>query len=73
MLGLRTHVANTDFVDAARSEKLLTITAGDNVVRLLPPLIVGEAEIGEAVARLDRTCEALEEEMRALARRGAAE
>jgi len=73
MLGLRTHVANTDFVDAARGEKLLTITAGDNVVRLLPPLIVGEAEIGEAVARLDRTCEALEEGMRALARRGAAE
>ncbi|MFL4975185.1 MAG: aminotransferase class III-fold pyridoxal phosphate-dependent enzyme, partial [Microvirga sp.] len=73
MLGLRTHVANTDFVDAARGEKLLTITAGDNVVRLLPPLIVGEAEIGEAVARLERTCETLEEGMRALARRGAAE
>src|SRR5215211_3440993 len=73
MLGLRTHVANTDFVDAARGERLLTITAGDNVVRLLPPLIVGEAEIGEAVARLERTCEALEEEMRTLARRGAAE
>ena len=73
MLGLRTHVANTDFVDAARREKLLTITAGDNVVRLLPPLIVGEVEIGEAVARLDRTCEALEEGMRTLARRGAAE
>jgi acetylornithine/N-succinyldiaminopimelate aminotransferase len=73
MLGLRTHVANTDFVDVARDQKLLTITAGDNVVRLLPPLIVGEAEIGEALARLDRTCEALEEEMRALARRGAAE
>ena len=44
---------NTEFVDAARGEKLLTITAGDNVVRLLPPLIVSEAEIGEAVARLD--------------------
>ena len=73
MLGLRTHVMNTDFVDAARGEKLLTITAGDKVVRLLPPLIVGEAEIGEAVARLERTCEAIEEEMRALARRGAAE
>ena len=47
--------------------------AGDNVVRLLPPLIVAEAEIGEAVARLERACEALEAEMRTLARRGAAE
>ena len=32
----------------ARAEKLLTITAGDNVVRLLPPLIVTEDEIAEA-------------------------
>ena len=28
--------------------------AGDNVVRLLPPLIVSEQEIAEGVARLDR-------------------
>ncbi len=36
-------------VDALRAEKLLTVAAGDNVVRLLPPLIISEAEIGEAV------------------------
>jgi acetylornithine/N-succinyldiaminopimelate aminotransferase len=73
MLGLRTHVTNNDFVDAARAQRLLTISAGDNVVRLLPPLIIGEAEIAEAARRLERTCEELEEEMRSLARRGAAE
>jgi acetylornithine/N-succinyldiaminopimelate aminotransferase len=73
MLGLRTHVPNNDFVDAARSQKLLTISAGDNVVRLLPPLIVKEDEVGEAVRRLDRACETLEREMRAMAQRGAAE
>jgi 4-aminobutyrate aminotransferase-like enzyme len=27
----------------------LALTAGDNVLRLLPPLIVSEAEIGEAI------------------------
>ena len=37
-------------------EKLLTVGAGENVVRLLPPLIVTEAEIEEAVARLERAC-----------------
>jgi len=42
-----------------RDEKLLTVGAGDNVVRLLPPLIVTEAEIEDAVQRLDRACTAL--------------
>jgi acetylornithine/N-succinyldiaminopimelate aminotransferase len=65
MLGLRLHVPNTDLVRAAQAEGLLTIAAGDNVVRLLPPLIVSESEVGEAVARLDRACSALEAEMRA--------
>ena len=41
------------------TEKLLTVGAGDNVVRLLPPLIVDEAEIEEAVQRLERACIAL--------------
>jgi acetylornithine/N-succinyldiaminopimelate aminotransferase len=73
MVGLRTHVPNTDLVDAAREQKLLTIAAGDNVVRLLPPLIAGEADIADAVHRLDEACYVLEAEMRAIAQRGAAE
>ncbi|HEU0146036.1 MAG TPA: acetylornithine transaminase, partial [Bradyrhizobium sp.] len=48
-----------DLVAALRDEKLLTVGAGDNVVRLLPPLIVAETEIEEAVQRLDRACTAL--------------
>jgi acetylornithine/N-succinyldiaminopimelate aminotransferase len=72
LLGLRTHVANNDFVNAARDQKLLTVSAGDNVVRLLPPLIVNEAEVAEAVRRIDRACEAVEREMQAMAQRGAA-
>jgi acetylornithine/N-succinyldiaminopimelate aminotransferase len=42
-----------------REEKLLTVGAGENVVRFLPPLIVSESEIEESVARLERACVAL--------------
>jgi acetylornithine/N-succinyldiaminopimelate aminotransferase len=70
MIGIKTRVPNTDFVAAARAEKLLTIPAGDNVVRLLPPLIVTDAEVTEAVERLSRSCSDVEQP---LAQRGAAE
>jgi acetylornithine/N-succinyldiaminopimelate aminotransferase len=59
LLGLRTQIPNGELVNALRAENLLTIAAGDNVVRLLPPLIVSEAEIADAVARIDRACAAL--------------
>src|SRR3979411_483277 len=48
-----------DLVAALRDEKLLTVGAGENVVRFLPPLIVTEVEIEESVARLERACVAL--------------
>ena len=44
----------------ALEHKLLTIAAGDNVIRLLPPLVVTDADITEAVNMLDATCRALE-------------
>jgi acetylornithine/N-succinyldiaminopimelate aminotransferase len=61
LIGLRTVVPNGELVDALRAEKLLAVAAGDNVVRLLPPLIVEEAEIAEGIARLDRAATALED------------
>jgi acetylornithine/N-succinyldiaminopimelate aminotransferase len=73
MMGLRSQVANTDLIAAARDQRLILIAAGDNVVRLLPPLIVTEAEVAEAVRRLDGACAAIEAELKGLARRGAAE
>jgi acetylornithine/N-succinyldiaminopimelate aminotransferase len=72
MIGLKTTIPNNEFVTAARREKLLTIPAGDNVVRLLPPLIVDEAEIGEAVQRLDAACVRLQQDKQSV-QRGAAE
>jgi acetylornithine/N-succinyldiaminopimelate aminotransferase len=59
LIGLQALVPNGEMVNAFRAEKLLTIAAGENVVRLLPPLIIGEAEIAEAVERIDRGCAAL--------------
>lgn len=54
MLGLKCKVAPADVVKAGYAEHLLTVPAADNVLRLLPPLTITDAEIGEAVARLDR-------------------
>jgi acetylornithine/N-succinyldiaminopimelate aminotransferase len=56
LVGLRAVVPAGDLVNAIRAENMLTVAAGDNVVRLLPPLIITEQEIAEGVARLDRAC-----------------
>ena len=62
-MGLKTRVLNSDFVAAARDQKVILIGAGDNVVRLLPPLIVTDDEIAQAVERMDAACTALEAEL----------
>jgi acetylornithine/N-succinyldiaminopimelate aminotransferase len=59
MMGIKCKVANTALQAAATAEKLLTIGAGDNVVRLLPPLVVTENDIHEAVSKLERACKTL--------------
>src|SRR3954468_1539487 len=59
LIGLKAVVPSADLVTALRGEKLLTVGAGENVVRFLPPLIVSEAEIEESVTRLERVCTAL--------------
>ena len=63
MVGLKLKVPPADFADAALSQKILVIPAGDNVVRLLPPLVVTEEEIAEGVRRLDAACAAVEERL----------
>ncbi len=59
LIGIKAVVPSGDLVAALRHEKLLTVGAGDNVVRFLPPLIVTEAEIEDSVVRLERACAAL--------------
>jgi len=65
MMGIKCKVPNTAFQAAALDQHLLTIGAGDNVVRLLPPLVVTDQDITEAVDKLDRACKALEAAPRA--------
>jgi acetylornithine/N-succinyldiaminopimelate aminotransferase len=60
LLGVKTVVPNGDFVNASIGEGLLTVAAGENVVRLLPPLIVTEKEINEAIAKMSAACLKLE-------------
>jgi len=59
LLGLRAVVPAGEVVDALRAEKMITVAAGDNVVRLLPPLIITEDEVAEGVRRIERACERL--------------
>jgi acetylornithine/N-succinyldiaminopimelate aminotransferase len=56
LVGLRTVPPSGDLVDELRTERMIVAAAGDNVVRLLPPLIISEEEIAEAVRRIDRAC-----------------
>jgi acetylornithine/N-succinyldiaminopimelate aminotransferase len=60
LIGLKPLVPAADLVDALRAERLLSVAAGENVVRLLPPLIIGESEVAEALARLDRAATQIE-------------
>ncbi len=64
LIGLVAGCPNGELVEALRGEKLLSVAAGDNVVRLLPPLIIEEAEIAEAVQRIDRAAGKIERNRR---------
>jgi acetylornithine/N-succinyldiaminopimelate aminotransferase len=59
MLGVKCKVPNQLLVQRLAAERILTVQAGDNVARLLPPLIVGEAEIDEACAKINAACAAV--------------
>lgn len=58
LLGLRfvPEIVNGTVVDKLRAHGMLTVAAGDNVVRLLPPLIITETQVDEAIDILDKAC-----------------
>ncbi|GAB4393784.1 MAG: aspartate aminotransferase family protein [Kiloniellaceae bacterium] len=56
MLGLKCVVPNTEVVAKLREEGLLTVGAAENVVRLLPPLIIEQRQVDEAVQAIERAC-----------------
>ena len=59
MLGLKCQAANTDVVQACHDAALITVPAAENVIRILPPLTLTEAEAAEALRRLDTAATAL--------------
>jgi acetylornithine/N-succinyldiaminopimelate aminotransferase len=65
LIGIRCLAPNTELVAAARDAKLLMVGAGDNVVRLIPPLVISDREIGEAIDKLDAACSAVTAKLRA--------
>jgi acetylornithine/N-succinyldiaminopimelate aminotransferase len=58
MLGLKCRVLNANVQQACMEEGLLTVAAGDNALRLVPPLVVTEADCDEALLRLGRAAAA---------------
>ncbi|MDX2307684.1 MAG: aspartate aminotransferase family protein [Hyphomicrobium sp.] len=54
LMGLKLALPVADVVRVAFEERLLLVGAGENVVRILPPLNVSDVEIAEGIARLDR-------------------
>ena len=67
MAGLKCGLPNTEVNKALRAQHLLAAPAGDNVVRLLPPLIAGDEEIRIAVDRIRSAAAALAADVEAAA------
>lgn len=59
MLGLKCKATNMDVVNAGYAHEVITVPAADNVIRLLPPLTITEAEIDAAITRLDAAAKSL--------------
>jgi acetylornithine/N-succinyldiaminopimelate aminotransferase len=71
LLGLKCRPTNGDVAAAFRKAGLLTAMAGDNVVRLLPPLIIEAEHVGEAAQKIEAACVDLRSTMKAEAARKA--
>ena len=65
MLGLKLNVPAASFIASLREKKMLVVGATENVVRLVPPLIVDESHLREAVDALSATCAGYEAERKA--------
>ena len=57
LIGLKLYVDQTSFIKTLMKNKLLTIKAAENVVRILPPLNVKKREIDQAIKILNKVCE----------------
>jgi acetylornithine/N-succinyldiaminopimelate aminotransferase len=67
LIGVKLYPNNRAFMQAAREAHLLVAGGGENCIRLLPPLIISQAEVREAVEKLEATCLAMRARMAATA------
>lgn len=63
MIGMVCKVPNMDVVNAGYRSRILTIPAGDNAVRILPPLNISGEDIAEIARRIEKAAEELEEKL----------
>jgi len=56
LIGLKLHKDQTNFIKDLMQNKLLTIRAAENVVRILPPLNVTKSEINKALKIINKVC-----------------
>ena len=56
IMGLKMIVENTEFMKRLMDNKMLTVKAEENVVRLFPPLIINNNELEEAIIKIEKTC-----------------
>ena len=61
MIGIETSASLSRLVEAARQKGLIILTAGDNVIRLLPPLTISREEIQQGIAVLKEVFSELDE------------
>ncbi len=59
MIGIKFHATNMDVVNALRDAGVLTVPAGDNIVRLLPPLTIDDSHVDEAMAAIESVAASL--------------
>jgi len=57
MKGLKMLVDNTEFIKKLMNQKMLTIKAEENVIRVFPPLVVKNNELDEAISKIEAACE----------------
>jgi len=67
LMAVKTRIPNTEFQTALRDEHVLGVLAGDNTLRLIPPLTVPEKDIAEGIHRLEAACQKLTDKSKAAA------
>ena len=54
MLGIKPKISNEIIIEQMRKEKILTVKASDNIIRLLPPLILQNSHVDEAIEKIKK-------------------